>query len=362
VTTRNISNKSHNTLERRGIMKEILAQSQMEKVRNFEKGFVATHLIHVGSKLGLFQAISEARGGLTPADLAAKLGLHEPYVKIWCQTAYHFEMLDVDAHGRFTLQPFSEEILADRSHFRNYLGNIAVSVDVFGKLFDEFPEHFRTGLTVENLYTPEMSKAYYETTRNMHLVFRYMIIPKNPQLKDCLENGCKFLDVGCGRGSLIIELAQLFDLSSFVGVDPNGYGIERAREMISKLGLEKRVTVEHIGGEALAYDNQFDVATMVANLHEINPDLRGPVIEKVYKALKPDGQFLILDFPYPVELADFRNELYDFAILDHFRKTIVGHDYLNTYKRDTLLTETGFKKFYRRTIGKGMFELVTAVK
>ncbi len=343
-------------------MKEILAQDQLEKVRNFEKGFIATHLIHVGSKLGIFQAIHEARDGLTPTDLAAALDLYEPYVRIWCQTAYHFEILDADTHGRFTLQPFFGEILADRSHFRNYLGNIAVSVDVFGKLFDEFPEYFRTGKKVENLYTPEMSKAYYETTKNMHLVFRYMVIPKNRQLKDWLEKGCKFLDVGCGRGSLIIELAQLYELSSFVGVDPNGYGIERAREMITKLGLEKRVTVENIGGEALTCENEIDVAAMVANLHEIKPDLREGVIGKVYKALKPGGQFLILDFPYPTELPDFQKDLYDFAIMDHFRKTIVGYDYLSTYQRDRLLIHIGFKEYYRRPIGKGMFELVTAVK
>ena len=30
--------------------------------------------------------------GSTVADLASELGVHEPYLKFWCQTAYHFEM------------------------------------------------------------------------------------------------------------------------------------------------------------------------------------------------------------------------------------------------------------------------------
>jgi len=54
--------------------------------------------------------------------------------------------------------------------------------------------------------------------------------------------------------------------------------------------------------------------------------------------------------------------VYDFAILDQFRKTIVGYDHLNDYRRNWLLETIGFKDLQGRTIGKGMFELVTAVK
>jgi len=37
-------------------------------------------------------------------------------------------------------QPFLDEILGDQSHFKNYLGNIALTVDHVGKIFDEYPE------------------------------------------------------------------------------------------------------------------------------------------------------------------------------------------------------------------------------
>ena len=111
-------------------MGEINAKAQMAKVRGFEKGFMATHLINLGARLGVFEALLEEKDGLTVPVLAAKLGVHEPYLKIWCQTAYHFELLDSDAEGRFMLQPFLDEILGDRNHFRNYLANIAMDVDL----------------------------------------------------------------------------------------------------------------------------------------------------------------------------------------------------------------------------------------
>lgn len=343
-------------------MRDELSRSQMNKIRTFEKGFMATHLINIGGKLGLFQAIAEARDGLTTSDLATSLGLYEPYVRTWCETAYHFELLDADDHGRFTLQPFLDEILVDRSHFNNYLGNISVSVDIFGRFFADFPAYFKNGKAMGNLYTPEMSDAYYEATRNIHLVFQYMIIPKNPPLKDALEQGARVLDVGCGRGTLIIELAKLFTNSRFVGIDPNGYGIAKAEKEIRGLGLEDRVSVRNVGGEQFTDDGGFDVATMVANLHEIRGEIRRAVLSNVCRALKPEGQLLILDFPYPPELPDFRNPMHDFAILDQFRKTCVGNGHMTTYIRNRMLEEVGFKLVQPRKIGKGMFELITASK
>jgi len=87
-------------------MEELTAKTQMEKIRKFEKGFMAIHLINLGEKLGIFGSLNKNKGGLTVADLAAHLKLHKPYLKTWCQTAYHFEILDCDEERRFTLQPF----------------------------------------------------------------------------------------------------------------------------------------------------------------------------------------------------------------------------------------------------------------
>ena len=105
-------------------MQEVSSKTQMAKIRNFEKGFMATHLINIGAKAGIFEALNENKDGLTIPELASKLGLHEPYLKIWCQTAYHFEILDGDENGRFSLQPFLDEILGDKSHFKNYLTSL----------------------------------------------------------------------------------------------------------------------------------------------------------------------------------------------------------------------------------------------
>jgi ubiquinone/menaquinone biosynthesis C-methylase UbiE len=343
-------------------MEELSSGSQMAKIRNFERGFFATHLINLGSKLNLFEKLNSSKEGIVSDELAAALGLYEPYVKVWCRTAYHYGILDCDEQEKFRLQPHLGDILGDRSHLKNYLANIELSVDCIGKLIEEFPDPYRTGGMLESSYTPEISKAVSETTKNMHLAFAFMIFPNNETLRQKLDQGARVLEIGCGQGALITQLAQAFGKSTFVGVDPDSHGIEAARNKISQMGVGERVSVKNTGGEKLQYEEEFDMVLMVVSLHEVRPEVRHRVVEKAYQALKSGGQIVILDFPYPGKIDDFRNPMYDMAILEQFFEICLGFVHLNTQERNEMLAKAGFKDLQQMAIGKGMFELVTATK
>ena len=71
---------------------------------------------------------------------------------------------------------------------------------------------------------------------------------------------------------------------------------------------------------------------------------------------------MILDFPFPSTLEDFRNPMYDFGIYDQFFESISGVTHLNMAEQTELLSKSGFKDIQRMSIGKGMFEFVTATK
>jgi ubiquinone/menaquinone biosynthesis C-methylase UbiE len=343
-------------------MEEVTAKTQMEKIRRFEKGFMAMHLINLGEKVGILEELNKYSAGLTTADLAARLQLHEPYLKTWCQTAYHLEILDCDDQRRFRLQPFLNEILGDKNHVRNYLANIAIDVDLSGSSIDQAFHFFRTGEVIKGYTNPEVSKMLYATTKNIYLAFLFMILPKNEQLKNLFNDGIKLLDIGCGDGSLIIQLAQAFPQSRFVGINPDGNGIEMANATIAQQSLKDRVSVEHIGGEAITYKDEFDLISMVVTLHEIIPGIRKTVMEKAYQALKTGGSLLILDFPYPSKLEDFRNPIYDYGILDQFYESCIGTVHLNVEEQNNLIRQVGFNNINRLTIGKGMFDFITASK
>ncbi len=344
-------------------MEGVSAKTQTAKIRNFEKGFMATHLINIGAKVGIFERLNEVKEeGLTISGLANILGIHEPYLKIWCQTAYHLEILDCDAQGRFKLQPFLDEILGDKNHFRNYLANIAMDVEIIGKGMPNAFDYFRTGKAIESYHTSEFSKMVYEPTKNTALAFLFMIFPKNEHLKQLLEQGIRFLDIGCGNGNLIIQLAQSFGNSTFVGVGPDVHGIKAAKSSIAHVGLKDKVSVEHMGGEDLPYNEEFDMVSMVVTLHEILPEVRTRAVQKAHRALKNGGYLLILDFPYPDKLEDFRNPMFDYGILDQFYEIYAGTVHLNNKQQDEILANSGFKNIQRMPIGKGMFDFITATK
>ncbi len=344
-------------------MEKVSSKTQMAKIRSFERGFLATHLINIGNNVGVFEKLNEKKEeGLSVADLATELGIHEPYLKFWCQTAYHFKILDCDDQGRYKLQPFLDEILGDKNHFRNYLANITMTVDLLSILLEEAPEYFKTGKIVETIAEPEPFRIVYETTKNIYLAFLFMIFPKNEHLKKLLDKGIKFLDIGCGNGSLIVQFAKVFQNSQFVGISPEPQGITAAKATISQMGLEERVTVENIGGEKISYKDEFDMISMVVTLHEILPDVRERVVEKAYQALKNGGYIIILEFPYPNNLKDFRNPMYEYAVLDQFYETTIGTVHLNIAEQNEILTQAGFKNIQRMPIGKGMFDFITATK
>lgn len=154
-------------------MEEMSAKTQMAKIRNFETGFMAIHLINIGDKLGIFEALKQNKEGLSVREVASGLGLHEPYLKTWCQTMYHFQVLDCDENGRFKLQPFLNEIIGDKNHFSNYLGNISMDVDLIGKAMVEFPWYFKTGKTVTAYDSPETCEIIYGNTKNTYLAFLF---------------------------------------------------------------------------------------------------------------------------------------------------------------------------------------------
>jgi SAM-dependent methyltransferase len=343
-------------------MEEMNAKTQMAKIRSFEKGFMATHLINIGDKVGIFEALNQSKEGLTVPEIASKLGLHEPYLKTWCQTMYHFEVLDCDEHRRFRLQPFLDEILGDKANVKNYLGTISLDVDLIGKGMPEAMEYFRTGNAYKAYDSLEACKIIYGTSKNIFMAFLFMILPKNEHLRLQLDKGVSFLDIGCGDGTLIARLAESFPNSRFVGVSPDIYGIKMAEATISQLGLGERASVMHKGGQDIDYEDEFDMVNMVLTLHEIPPNVREQAVQKAYDALKPGGYLLVLDFPYPSTIEDFRNPIYDYGILDQCYEIFIGTEHLSTPEQDALLSKTGFIDLQRTSIGKGLFDFITATK
>lgn len=96
-----------------------------------------------------------------------------------------------------------------------------------------------------------------------------------------LKDGCKILDVGCGKAFLLYELKLLLPNATIVGFDSSEYALENAKEEV------KKNLFCHKAQDAYPYsDKEFDLVISFTTLHNLKIyDLKKAVqeIERVGK-------------------------------------------------------------------------------
>jgi SAM-dependent methyltransferase len=111
------------------------------------------------------------------------------------------------------------------------------------------------------------------------------------------------LDVGCGRGLLLIGAAKRLTTGKAVGVDIwqaedlSGNRAEAARENARLEGVSNRVEVKDGDARRLPFaDGTFDVVVTESVLHNIyNAAERDTAVREIARVLKPGGRLLIGD-------------------------------------------------------------------
>jgi len=90
-----------------------------------------------------------------------------------------------------------------------------------------------------------------------------------------LKDGCKILDVGCGKAFLLFELKKLLPNSTIVGFDSSKYALENAKVEI------RESLFEHKAQDKYPFkDNEFDLVISLTTLHNLKVfDLKTAVSE-----------------------------------------------------------------------------------
>ncbi len=345
-------------------MAEVTLDEQSARLEAYEKGFLAVYLLHAGLDLGLFDKINAFEGGIRPDALAGQLGLHEPYVRLWCQTAYYLEILDCDGEERFRLAPHMGALLTDPGNPFYFGRRARFMVAHWAQLLKSHPEHYRSGGTHswDAMGAGFSRDAKALTSDLVPMAYTFMIIPVVPGLKERLDAGAKVLDVGCGAAHLITHLARDFPACRFAGVEIDRFAVEDARRHLEASGLTDRASVQLVDAAVMDYENEFDLVNMAVVLHEIGPDARGKAVANCYRALKEPGEIVIFDFGYPGRLEDFRKPEYAPGVKDQFYEVTWGSQHLSRQARHQLLLESGFKDVATNPLFGGAIELTHARK
>lgn len=114
-----------------------------------------------------------------------------------------------------------------------------------------------------------------------------------------LQSGEQVLDVGCGTGTLAMEVARrVGSAGRIVGVDPSPEQIARARSKAARRHAPHAPIEFQIGViEQLAFPDQtFDVALSTLMMHHVPKSLKRQGLAEIARVLKPGGRLVIADF------------------------------------------------------------------
>jgi SAM-dependent methyltransferase len=333
-------------------MTEPTLPEQVTKLYDLIAGYHATHLLEIGRELGVWEALT-AQPGITSDALANQLGTDPFYTDQLARTAFAFELVEREADG-WRMATHFDQILGTPTA-TVYLGGAAKTHQVVGEDYASYAQRFRDGSRVPyQEHSPEFMEAVANGLQALPRIFTDFVLPKLPKLQARFEAGARVLDVGCGGGWALVQLAERFPKVTCVGVDNEPHSIDLANKLIAERQLGARCSARLMDAQRLAEDAAYDVATSFLVVHEIDPKDKAAAFAAVARALKPGGQFVIFDETYPTTDAELRTMPARFAALAQWFELTWGNR-LNTRPELAELCanaglalgeETTFSRFY----------------
>lgn len=247
-------------------------------------------MVVLGDRLGLYRAMAGA-GAMTPAELAAKTGTSERYVREWlgAQAASGYVRLEGD---RFVLPDEHAVPLTDESSPACVIGAFETALGAV-QATDRITEAFRTGGGMGwGEHHSDVHEGCERFFRPGYLNFLTTAwIPAMSDVEAALQSGARVADVGCGHGASTLLMAKAYPASSFVGFDGHEQSIEMARKRAADAGLTDQVRFEV--GTAQDFAGRYDLVMFFDCLHDMT-DPAG-ACRHAHDALDPGGTMLLVE-------------------------------------------------------------------
>lgn len=261
------------------------------------EGAVTAGMIHLGDRLGLYQAMASLDRPLTIDELSSHLSLAPRWVQEWAHNQAAAKVIEFtrDDRGRetFWLRPEARMVLADEE-------NPAFGMGMFHRLpqtmaaLERLPESFRTGMGHDyDSHGPEGAvgiERSFEPWSNAFLI--PLVVPALDGVVSKLDGAARVADIGCGAGGAALRLAQRFPRSEVVGYDISRYALDRAETKLRESGVANARFVDP-RREPLPDDGSLDLVTAFDCVHDMTHP--ADVMRAIRRSLKPDGTWLLVD-------------------------------------------------------------------
>lgn len=250
-------------------------------------------LISVGHRAGLFDSM-EGQPPLTSQEIAEQSGLNERYVREWLSGMAVARIVDFDpGSARFSL-PAAHAASLCRSSPAGNMAVFAQYIPVLGSVEDDVLHCFRHGGGVPYSRFARFHEVMAEDSGQSAVSSLFThILPLVPGLEARLREGVRVLDLGCGRGLLLQQLAEAFPRSQFTGYDLSEEAVAFARAETERRGLSNlRFLVRDLSSfDRDAAPEAYDFVTTFDAVHDQADPLA--LLRGIRRTLTPDGCYLM---------------------------------------------------------------------
>jgi len=253
---------------------------------------VSAGMVVIGDRLGLYKALAE--GPMTSAELAAKTGTDERYVREWLasQAAGGYITYD-DKTNKFGMTEEQVFTLAKEGSPAYLPGAFQLALGALNavpRIADSFRSGAGMGWHEHDDGVFHGCEKFFRPGYAANLVSAW--IPALTDVSKKLEAGARVADVGCGLGASTILMAKAYPKSQFFGFDYHDKSIEEARKSAEREGVADRVKFD----VAKAKDfpgKGYDFVAVFDCLH----DMGDPVgaARHVRESLAGDGTWMIVE-------------------------------------------------------------------
>lgn len=262
-------------------------------------GMMDAWSIHVGDKLGLYDALAD--GSRSRDDLASETGTHWRYVGEWLEQQVTTGFLTVDdpslapAERIYSLPAEHAEVLCDRDSL-NFLTPFIRLVTAGGMQMESLLEAYRSGGGVSwEQFGDDMRTGQAEMNRPWFLnAIGTDWFPSAPEIQVKLTTrDARIADIGCGEGWSSIAIARSYPGITVDAYDVDEASIAAARVHAEREGVSDRVRFHHVDGAGIEVSDHYDLVTFFECIHDM-PDPVS-VLETAKRIVKSDGKVVVMD-------------------------------------------------------------------
>ena len=185
-----------------------------------------------------------------------------------------------------------------------------------------------------------------------------ILVKMRKRIADNVESGKNIIDVACGTGAQVLELASKSEF--VVGVDLSESMIKKAIQLKSKNRVENSDFRICNATDLSDFDNrQFDYATMSLALHQFHPEHHSTILNEMKRI---SDKIIIVDYtvPLPKNIFGFGSKWAEFmAGIEHNRNF---KKYYNAGGLNTIVPQNNLKIIHSEFFAKDIFQLVVCIK